>query len=267
MGTRIEFDNGREMADFMKGLRPEQSNSKSSQKSRPTQLNMEPVEPDQELDCLEDNFHSQVDIFQHDFKYDPVERTYRIEGKYYKEGQMIAFAVDEGVYLMNFDPIQDKWFNQQLAPHHKSALTAYRVTHKHPKLDPVYRQFYECARRKNYPCFIVWCQDGKLIVPCYSFVDEQRGLEECIACLFNAAPCEYWHRRMLCAVEVQVGELCERMFITYYRGAELKWPEFVNAKVEEAQQEDANFTLYRDTTNFISYPSYIRVKQPKKSPV
>lgn len=266
MSTRMEFKDGKDMANFMQSLRAEKPNTKAEPpvaKPQPTQLNNE--EAAYEDDCLAERFIFSAEIHRKDFAYDPVEQTYRVEGRKLHEGQMTAFAVNQGVFLMNFDPA-GSLYNKHLAQSDRSAITPYHISSPHPKLDPLYRQFYETAKRRNYPCFVVWCHEGKLVVPCYSFIDHDRGYEECIACLFNATPCEYWHRHMLCAVEVQVGDFCDRLFIAYHRGAEINWGKFIAARSEYilAQAEEDYPLLSSESLSYVTYPSYITIPPATK---
>lgn len=268
MTTKMEFKDGKDMAKFMQGLSSEKSNAKTEKtaaKPQPAQLNNE--EGEDEEDCLAERFTFSAEIHRQDFNYDPVDQTYQIEGRKFHEGQMAAFAVNQGVFLMNFDPASSL-FNKHLAKNDRSALTPYPISADYPKLDPIYRQFYEAAKRRNYPCFMVWCTEGKLVVPCYSFIDVDRSYEECIACLFNAAPCEYWHRHMLCAVEIQSGDFCTRTFIAYHRGAEINWSKFIDAKSVGGgvpyDEEDDGPPLSVEAAQYVTYPSYVTTQLATK---
>ena len=254
--AKMEFRNGKEMAEFARGL--------SAAPNQPReQLNTESEEPSAEAE----RFTNRAEILRGDFRYYPDTQIYQLYGEKYQEGQMIAYAVDEGVYLLNFDPVSSNWYNKHISTLEQSALVPWQVGHftaGELARNSTYRKFYNFAKRKNYPCFVVLCQGGQLHTPCYSFTDEQFGRQECLVCLFNAMPCEWWHRQMLCAVEIQVGNLGERLFISYHRGATIDWQQFVQTKVKQLSQEDTDFALYTESPSYIDCPSHITVKKRTK---
>lgn len=261
--SKYEFNSTKELLGFLRSMKrvldyqaaekqeKNLTNAKNVSMSVGTELvsGEHAVDKEQALDdpYSQDRFDSSIELDRSDFRYYPKSQTYRLFGKKYKEGSLVALYVDDYIFLVNFDPGESK---------HDSVYTPLVVDYLDRKLprneaDRFYRAAYNYAKRRPDPCAVAICKDGKLLLPCSAFKNDRTGELEYLAVIFNAKPCEYFSRKMVGVLETQVGNMAERLPIAYEKGAEINWPAFIADRVVQNQAEDDTFELYTDSLKYL----------------